>query len=265
MKHISLVVFLMFSTSGFLAQPTSICKTKKVSKEIAVAETSNTHQAQITNSVESFNHDKWNMLLKKHVSNTGHVNYKQLKQNTDLLKSYISLLGENAPTDSWTREAKLAYWINAYNALTVDLIIRNYPLKSIKDVKDPWKQRSWKLGETWYSLNDIEHEILRKMSEPRIHFAIVCASVSCPKLLNKAYTTSNLEAQLTQVTKEFLADPLRNTISKINIKLSKIFSWFAKDFKHNGTLIDFLNLYTDTEISNNAKKSFKEYNWDLNE
>jgi len=258
-------MFLMLFTSGVFAQPVSICKTRKVSKEITKTETSTINKTHITNSTEIFNHDKWNTLLQKYVSDLGRVNYKKLKNNPDLLKSYITLLGENAPNNSWSKEAKLTYWINAYNALTVDLIIRNYPLKSIKDIKGPWKQRLWKLGETWYNLNDIEHEILRKMDEPRIHFAIVCASVSCPKLLNEAYTTSDLESQLTHVTKEFLADSLRNNITENNIKLSKIFNWFAKDFKRNGSLIGFLNQYTEIEIAKNARKSFKDYNWDLNE
>lgn len=143
--------------------------------------------------------------------------------------------------------------------------MRNYPLNSIKDINKPWDQRLWKFGDKWQNLNDIEHKILRKMDEPRIHFAIVCASESCPKLENTAFVASKLESQLTKTTKGFLADKSKNNLSANSIKLSKIFKWFAKDFKTNGTLIDFLNTYSDVNITSNAKKSFKDYSWALNE
>ena len=103
------------------------------------------------------------------------------------------------------------------------------------------------------------------MNEPRIHFAIVCASVSCPKLQNTAFTASSLDIQLTNATKEFLADTSKNELLENSIKLSKIFKWFKKDFEQDGDLIDFLNQYSDVEISSSAKKSFKDYNWNLND
>ncbi|WP_298521094.1 DUF547 domain-containing protein [uncultured Kordia sp.] len=212
-----------------------------------------------------FNHQTFNDLLKKHVTKDGVVNYKGFKKDRAQLQNYITSLGENMPIDDWSKEEKLAYWINAYNVLTVDLILRNYPLKSIKDIKKPWNQRLWKLGEKWYNLDEIEHKILRKMNEPRIHFAINCASFSCPPLLNEAFTAEKLEQQLTQVTKTFLADSQRNTITSDKLEISKIFKWFAKDFKQNGSLIDFLNTYSDVNINANAKKKYKDYNWDLNE
>lgn len=215
--------------------------------------------------IETFNHTAWNNLLQKYVSNNGNVNYKGFKSNHTALRNYISSLSENLPTESWSKNEKLAYWMNAYNAMTVDLIVRNYPLKSIKDIDKPWEQRLWELGDKWYNLEEIEHQILRKMNEPRIHFGIVCASYSCPKLLNEAFEASNVGAQLTKATKEFLSDSKRNNISANKIKLSKIFSWFAKDFKQDGSLIDFLNKYSEITISKNAKKSFKEYIWTLNE
>lgn len=214
---------------------------------------------------EAFDHSILNNLLQKFVSANGNVNYKGLKGDYKTLQSYIELLKTNQPKDDWTKNDKLAYWINAYNALTIDLILRNYPTKSIKDIKDPWDQRLWKLGDTWQNLNDIEHKILRSMDEPRIHFAIVCASISCPKLQNTAFTASKLEDQLTNATKEFLADTTKNELSEEQIKISRIFKWFKKDFETNGSLIDFLNQYSDVKISNSAKKSFKDYDWNLNE
>ena len=205
-------------------------------------------------------------LLQKHVSSSGNVDYKSFKSSHQKLFGYISVLQMvYLKLDSLSKEEKLAYWINAYNALTIDLILRNYPLNSIKDIDKPWDQRLWKFGNKWLNLNDIEHKILRKMDEPRMHFAIVCASFSCPKLQNTVFTAEQLETQLTEATKEFLADKTRNNISTNNLQLSKIFKWFAKDFKANGTLIDFLNTYSDIDIASNAKKNFKDYNWDLNE
>jgi hypothetical protein len=212
-----------------------------------------------------FDHNPWNDLLKRHVSESGNVDYKSFLNDRYVLQHYITSLGKNMPTEAWTKDDKLAYWMNAYNAMTIDLIIQNYPVKSIKDIKDPWEQRLWKLGDKWYNLNEIEHQILRKMNEPRIHFGIVCASYSCPKLQNEAFTAERLDNQLTKATKDFLLDQNRNILTSTSIKISKIFQWFSKDFKQNGNLIDFLNQYSDVQISSTAKKSFKDYNWDLNE
>jgi hypothetical protein len=252
MKYLIVVVY---SIAIFLGCETSKKSTEQLSSASGIVEIKN----------QNFNHNLWTDLLQKHVSVNGNVNYKDLKANNQKLQEYIDLLSSNVPNVAWTKKEKLAYWINAYNALTVDLIIRNYPVKSIKDIDDPWEQRLWKLGDKTYSLEEIEHEILRKMNEPRIHFAIVCASYSCPKLQKNAFTAEGLEAQLTAATKEFLADPNRNEISENSIRISKIFDWFSKDFTENGSLIDFLNQYTKVNITPNAKKRYKDYNWALNE
>lgn len=214
---------------------------------------------------EAFNHNTWNVLLLKHVSSAGKVNYKGFLKNHKELLHYIDELNNNRPNNDWTKPDKLAYWINAYNAFTVDLILRYYPLKSIKDIKDPWKQRHWKLGDKWYNLDEIEHQVLRKMNEPRIHFAINCASVSCPKLQNSAFNSTHIYEQLTQATKAFLGDLEKNDLSDDPIKLSKIFKWFAKDFSQNTTLIEFLNKYSDETVYSSSKKKFMDYNWNLNE
>ncbi|MDY2587319.1 DUF547 domain-containing protein [Winogradskyella aquimaris] len=214
---------------------------------------------------QNSDHQLWTELLTNHVSKTGNVDYEAFIKDSLKLKNYISYLKLNAPSEGNTKEEQLAFWINAYNALTIDLILRNYPLESIKDLKDPWDQRLWKFKDKWLNLNDIEHDILRKMNEPRIHFAIVCASKSCPKLKNKAFVAEDLDTQLTEATKAFLADESKNEISENELKLSKIFRWFKKDFEQNGSLIDFLNRYSDIVISDKAKKSFKDYNWALND
>ncbi|WP_239540761.1 DUF547 domain-containing protein [Spongiivirga citrea] len=213
----------------------------------------------------AFDHDVFDALLKKHVTDQGNVNYKAFKADRTELKTYLTSLSNNMPKDDWKREDVLAYWINAYNAFTIKLIIDNYPTKSIKDIKDPWGARFFKLGKKWYNLNEIEHQILRKMDEPRIHFAINCASVSCPQLFNEAFKADTLEEQLTTATKVFLSDTSRNELTANSIKVSKIFKWFSKDFKKDGNLIDFLNKYSEVAISNKAKLSYMDYDWNLNE
>ena len=213
-------------------------------------------------------HELWDELLKVHVSDEGNVNYKKFKTDHDKLQSYINSLDRIYSNEDFQLQSKdetLAFWINAYNAMTIDLILRHYPIKSIKDIDRPWEQRLWKLSNKWYNLDEIEHQILRKMDEPRIHFAIVCASYSCPKLLNEAYKADTLEEQLTNATKEFLNDLNRNNISENSLELSKIFQWFSKDFKEDGSIISFLNKYSEIEIPENAKIKYKDYNWDLNE
>jgi uncharacterized protein YcfL len=212
-----------------------------------------------------FNHQSFDVLLKKHVSEKGEVNYKEFKKDKALLRDYIALLGSKMPSEDWANEDTLAYWMNAYNAMTIDLILQNYPLKSIKDINNPWDQRLWKLGDRWYNLDEIEHQILRKMNDPRIHFGINCASFSCPPLLNEAFTSENVTSQLNALARSFVNDSQRNSIRANTIEISKLFSWFAKDFKKNGTLIDFLNLYSEIPIDGNARILYKDYNWDLNE
>jgi hypothetical protein len=217
------------------------------------------------NDIANINHSNWNTLLQKNVSKSGTVNYKGFQKDSKALSAYLNELSANVPTKAWSKNATLAYWINAYNAYTVKLIIDNYPTKSIKDINDPWGIKFISLAGKKYSLEGIENEILRKMDEPRIHFAINCASVSCPNLLNEAYTEAKLEQQLKAVSKSFINDKTKNTITANKIEVSKIFDWFGGDFKTKGSVIVFLNQYSSTKISSNAQVNFKEYNWNLNE
>lgn len=213
-----------------------------------------------------FNHEVWDRLLQKYVSEDGKVDYKGFKTDKTEFYNYLNSLSNSPPENSWSQNETLAYWINVYNAFTIKLILDNYPTNSIKDIKDPWNHRFIKIGNKWYTLNDVEHRIIRKMNEPRIHFALVCAAVSCPRLYNKAFTAKNLDTDLELLTRGFLKDSTKNEISENDIKLSKIFKWYGGDFKNNGvSLIDFLNQYSDVTISDRARKSYKDYNWSLNE
>ena len=210
-------------------------------------------------------HSKWDILLKKHVDDTGNVNYKGFSEDIKALQNYLDYLAKNRPMDKSPKPERLAYYINLYNAATVKLILDNYPTKSIKDIKNPWGKNIVQMGGEKISLGDLEHKILRKMDEPRIHFAINCASYSCPKLLNTAFTSANLEIMLEQTAIDFINDPKRNVLSKEKASLSEIFNWYKKDFTKNGSLIDYLNKYAYQKLTSNTKISYLNYNWGLNE
>ncbi|MBD1262637.1 DUF547 domain-containing protein [Maribacter polysiphoniae] len=214
-------------------------------------------------SATSIDHSEWTALLKKYVTDEGQVDYKGFSRDKSKLDDYLKALSKQVPTNDWSVQEQLAYYINLYNAHTVDLILRNYPLKSIKDIDGPWTKDFIKIGEKELSLGALEHSILRKMNEPRIHFAINCASASCPTLLNEAFTLEKLEEQLEKVTIAFINSD-NNSISTHKLELSRIFKWYKDDFK-NGELIQFINPYTEVKIDLKAIFSYKKYDWGLNE
>ena len=210
----------------------------------------------------------WNELLSKYVSKDGVVNYKGMKTESAKLATYIKLIAAIAPQDNWTRNEKIAYWINAYNALTVKEVLDFYPVMTIKDIDNGkvWDKSLLNIGTNKYSLNQIENDVLRKeFGDPRIHFAIKCASASCPKLLNEAFTSDKLESQLDMLTKGFVNDPAKNKIETNAIQVSSIFDWYKEDFTKKGSLIDFLNQYSSVKISSTATISYLKYDWSLNE
>ena len=220
-------------------------------------------------------HQLWDELLKKHVDAKGMVDYEGFIRDKAQLQKYLDLLSNTPPnTKTWSEAEQLAYWINAYNAFTVKLIADNYPVKSIEDlhptinipmVNTVWHKKFFKIGGRESSLDEIEHKILRKQfEEPRIHFAIVCASYSCPPLRREAFTASALNKQLDEQAVSFINDPSRNKLGADNAQLSKIFSWFSGDFTKNGTLVAYINRYARTKLKPNAKISYLEYDWKLN-
>ncbi|TBW29914.1 DUF547 domain-containing protein [Gramella sp. KN1008] len=223
---------------------------------------------EIAMDVESavqIDHSVWNALLQEYVTEDGWVDYKGFKTDRQKLDQYLTMLSDQSPADSWSTAELLAYYINLYNAYTVDLILRNYPLKSIKDLNGPWTREFIRVGDTRISLGGLEHSILRKMNEPRIHFAINCASVSCPKLMNEAFTAENIEEQLEKATRQFINSD-KNEISEKSVKLSSIFDWYKGDFTEDGqSLIEYVNRYSNIRINSDASVSFKDYDWNLNE
>ena len=206
-------------------------------------------------------HVRWDYELKKFVDKKGNVDYYNWSKNSKGLLAYINVLEQNHPKEHWSKNEKLSYWINAYNALTVNLIIKNFPISSIKDIDNPWGQKILHTKSKSYSLDEIEHKILRKMNEPRIHFAINCASVSCPNLSNSAYFATSLSDQLDKATRDFLIH--KNLISKNEIKISKIFLWFKKDFGSKKKLIAFIEKYSSVKLIN-PRIGYLNYDWNLN-
>lgn len=206
----------------------------------------------------------WDQLLQAHVDRSGNVNYSAMKADARF-KTCTAAFSKIKMGADWSDGRKMAYWINAYNVFTVKLICDNYPLESITDLKEPWKQKFIELDGKTYSLNQIENEILRPtFKDPRIHFAVNCASYSCPKLNNRAFFEASLDKVMDTLTRQFVTDAKRNTLAADKAEISKIFEWYAEDFTKNGkSVIGFLNGY-GAGLQPGATITYKDYDWSLN-
>lgn len=218
-------------------------------------------------------HKEFDKLLKQYVT-SGRVNYKKWKEEQADLKKYLESLSKVSLNEynQFTETQKLAFLINAYNAFTIQLILNNYPVTGIRKIgglfQSPWKIKFFKLLEEERHLDWIEHSKLRvDFNEPRIHFAIVCASIGCPILQSEAYTSDKLDSQLEKSTKEFLNDKSKNFYdqNKKILYLSPIFKWFRSDFEKKGNLVSFIRPYFLEPIPENVKLEFTDYDWNLNE
>jgi hypothetical protein len=217
------------------------------------------------------------------------VDYAGFKADRRMLRQYLGSTTAIARPDfdTWSKSAQLAFLINAYNAWTVELVLTSYPeVNSIKDlgsfVQSPWKQRFIPLlGET-RSLDDVEHALMRgsgRYNDPRIHFAVNCASIGCPALRPEAYVAERLNAQLEDASQKFLSDRTRNRLDKGTLKVSSIFKWYREDFEKNwhatNSVGQFLAIYhqsmgLDTETANRMSSGaipldFLDYDWHLND
>ncbi len=232
-------------------------------------------------------HQNLDALLKHYVNEKGGVNYAGIKAD-NALEICISEMEAVDPSTLMEAEA-LAFWINAYNLYTIKLIVDNYPVGSIREISpfrikglklaipkinSPFEYKVATLAGKTYSLDDIEHKILRKQfDEPRIHFAIVCASSSCPQLRCEAYLADRLDEQLAHQTHLFLHDASKNQIpatSKL-IRISKIFNWFKGDFTATAKSLQlFIAPYFEGEVRRNLEHNayrvrYLDYDWSLNE
>jgi len=231
--------------------------------------------AEVQSDARPVEHEIWDNLLKKHVNDVGAVNYRGFIADSTDLNAYLHLLSTHHPNkEHWNENQRLAYWINAYNAFTIQLIIRHYPVESIKDIagsipfiNSPWDIKYIEIEGKTYDLNNIEHGIIRKrFNEPRIHFALVCAAVSCPILRNEAYTAERMQEQLEAAAIAFFNDPEKNYITPEKAEISKLMSWYSGDFKDAASSVrEYVNRYSKVQISEKATISYMNYDWRLNE
>ena len=191
--------------------------------------------------VDKISHAVWNELLSRHVDSAGNVDYSGwLAANDDVprLNEYVAQLSRADLSPVSNRNAQKAFWINTYNALTIKGILNQYRTtgdqKHVPQVGGDKTGRdlSIRIAERNYTLEQIEHDILRKLKEPRIHFAIVCGSRGCPRLLNEAYSADRFEDQLTRNTEAFFAEPSKFQLDSASheLRLSPIIKWYADDF-----------------------------------
>jgi hypothetical protein len=217
-------------------------------------------------------HSKWTKLLKDYVTIEGVVNYKGFEVDHFKLDEYLKLLSDNAPGINWSANDEKAFWINAYNAFTVKLILDHYPVNSIKDISEgmtmissSWDLKFFTIGGVEFDLNTIEHEIIRtKFPNYRVHFAVNCASKSCPRLRNEAYVGNRLNEQLEDQAKYFINNSFKNKITSSSTQISSIFSWFSSDFTSEQTLASILEKY-HSEFNPNNSIEYLPYDWTLNE
>jgi hypothetical protein len=217
-------------------------------------------------------HSNWTELLKDYVTIEGVVNYKGFEADHFKLDEYLKLLSDNAPGINWSANDEKAFWINAYNAFTVKLILDHYPVNSIKDISEgmtmissSWDLKFFTIGGVEFDLNTIEHEILRtKFPDYKVHFAVNCASKSCPRLRNEAYVGNRLSEQLENQAKYFINNSFKNKITSSSTQISSIFSWFSSDFTSEQTLVSILEKY-HSEFNPNNSMEYLPYDWTLNE
>ena len=249
----------------------------------------------------TFDHQILNNLLQQNVNN-GLVNYLAWSTNRSGLSGYLLLLEkvESNEFKSWSKNEQMAFWINAYNAITLKAILQNYPVQwgslisrarfpknSIRQINKAWDTVYSKVMGKELTLNQIEHEILRKQfHDPRIHFVINCASIGCPKLENRAFFAHDLEQRLEQATQNFISDSTRVNLNKKDntLYLSSIFKWYKTDFepsqqiqpklkhfyKSEAGIVEFISLrlpLTDQQfiINHHPKIKYRKYDWTLNE
>ncbi len=235
-----------------------------------------------SNSVQKINHKQWATFLDRNLitndkSNIYLVPYSRVtNKDRKILQNYLKYL-ENINISNYSRSEQFAYWINHYNARTVELILENYPIDSIKNISfsffsfGPWDEELITVEGIDLSLNDIEHRILRPIwKDPRIHYAVNCASMGCPNLLPKPFTAETNEMLLDEAAKGYVNHPRGVRFEDEKLVLSKIFDWYLVDFGGStDNLLQHILEYSESQLYQKIKqykgKLEYEYNWQLNE
>lgn len=199
-----------------------------------------------------------------HVSN-GRVDYTAIKEQPEALNALLNL-AQNASVALQNSMEYQAFWINTYNLLVIKGIVDNYPLNSPLEVDGFFDTLRYQVGGKSITLNEIENELLRANfpNEPRFHFALVCAGLGCPPIINEAYTPKKVNGQLQQQTTKALNDPMFIRVDDHNVQVSQLFEWYKEDFERAGGIIPFLNTYRDAKLPADINLGYYEYNWNLN-
>jgi hypothetical protein len=244
-----------------------------------------------TTSAEDFDHGRWEMVLGKFVNEQGRVDYGSLKKNHADLDAYVAALAARSPRSHPgafpSRSSQLAYWINAYNALTIAGVVENWPVPSVRKIG--WlpfaffRSKKFTAGGRQMTLDEIENILRRQLREPRIHFAIVCASNSCPHLQRRAYTAENVMALLDQAGRAYVNDPRNLSMDAANNRatIPSIFKWFHQDFddyarRNNLSVtgnapLDFMRQFASDEnrraidALKNPRVDYFDYDWGIND
>ena len=223
----------------------------------------------------------WDELLQRYVDDLGRVNYQRWKaEGADVLRAWLESLADVDLADFTDADARLALWLNAYNAIAISQVLEVYPIASIRpkvlgipnwlSFLDFFTRSNTIVGGKKYSLNQIEHAILRpEFAEPRIHFALVCASVGCPLLRRGAYFPESVRTQLEADASRFIHNPdkVRYDAQKKTLYLSKIFKWYEEDFvKAAGSVVEYVGGYLGPEaaVGDGWAIVFLPYDWNLN-
>lgn len=283
LTSLATLVTLASVASSAILGATPVVAAKVAVAEVLVADVvvGQSVAASQRKSLSEISHADWDRLLKKYVDNKGMVNYTAWQASTDdsiALDRYLNLLSSSNGEGS--AKEKLAYWINAYNAVTIKGILREYPTSSIRNHTatffgyNIWKNLKLIVGDKQYSLDEMEHKVLRKMNEPRIHFAIVCASIGCPPLRSEAYLAEKLDQQLTTNAKRFFEDSSKFQYQSASqtFLASPILDWFKEDFGNSTaerlkTIAPWLPTAAaqETAAAGAGSFTFKDYDWQLND
>ncbi len=220
----------------------------------------------------------WDNLLHSYVDDFGRVNYGRWKaESADILRQWLESFADVDLTDVDT-DGRLALWLNVYNAIAISQVIEVYPIASIRpkvlgipnwlSFLDFFARSTYTIADKKYSLNQIEHETLRRdFAEPRIHFALVCAAIGCPMLRRGAYFPESVRTQLEIDTNRFIQNPdkVRYDAGKKTLYLSKIFKWYGEDFvKEAGSVAGYVAGYLGADVGDECAIVFLPYDWNLN-
>ena len=228
------------------------------------------------NSTHAIDHSTWDGLLGRYVlvqqAGVNRFNYDEVTtSDRSQLQSYIAAMSAT-PISEYNRDEQLAFWINLYNALTVEIILQHYPVDSIREISyslfssGPWREKLIKVEGEALTLDDIEHRILRPIwKDPRIHYAVNCAAIGCPSLQATAYKANNTDAMLDQAAREFINHPRAVSVNYGELRVSRIYDWFEQDFGGNDAgVIAHLNQYADANLQDslNGRNRIGQYHFD---